>query len=126
MAHALVVECHAFVGTMFVGVDRGARRGMIGHKALQRLRVWCLDNLCLDIIRGPILCTGDDELTNVSAPGPQFLLAMFVLLKPTEVCLVDLNWTGQFAAVVSPCFTDSVRHEPCGLLPDAQLTVQLH
>lgn len=105
---------------------------MPSHEALQSGLVRPPDDLGADLVGGTILRPNHSGLADGPAAGSfvRELAALRVahLLAPaSEVGLVDLDRADEAPRlVIHPHFAEPVQHEPCGLLSDLEIPVQLH
>lgn len=120
---------HPLVGRCLVGIDRGVFRRVLHDEVLQRGTVGAGNHLGPDLLRLAVLRTDHGFLAHRAASGPRQLFALgvgHVLPLAVDVRLIDLDGTDKVAAVNRQRVTDAVGHEPCALLRDAKIAMQLH
>ena len=114
------------VAAMVIGVDHGVRRHLLADKALQRLAVRAVDARGGHPVRLAVLHADDGLLADRTPTLLQLPGLVLVLLFPADVGFVHFYRTRERADFRLERLAEPVQHEPCGLLTDPEVPVQLH
>ena len=117
---------NALIGPRIVGIDHRVRLGVALYEPLQCRRVGRFDNLTGDLAGVSVLHADDRRLADGSAPGVQLLRLVLIPFLPADVCLIDLDRASELIARDGQGLTNAVRHVPCRLQSDTEVSVELH
>ena len=110
-----------------VGIDDGFQGRLRRHKGVQGRLISALDYLGGNLVSGAVLRAEHGGLADCSAAGQlPALRPRHVGAATAHVRIVYLNRASEGRGGIAECFPDTVCEEPCGLLGDLQVAVQLH
>lgn len=124
--HGLMVG-QTLVGAVLIGVDGGSGLSGILDEALKGVLVRALHDLGADHPGAPVLGPNHRHLADRPAAfkflplGPRHVSPL-----AAQVGFIDLDGASEGTDLQFVSLAKAVQHEPCGLLADPELTVQLH
>src|SRR6202789_3991093 len=125
---AAIVTLDARIGQRCVGAEHGITFDMRDHFILNCVCIGAGDDDCL-YVAAALAHAEDRGLTGSTSPAMELFAFVFVLFLAAQVRLIRFDDARQQAAalrIIAARLTNALKHEPRGLLRDAEFLGNLH